>query len=93
MEMAMVENRPYLKEFWKLLETQTYSMIVTDTINVELQNNSRSFSEENNMWVQLVLMPILENYEPAFSLQGGGVNVLIPKGNPELLEKLKTVTD
>ena len=93
MEMAMVENRPYLKEFWKLLETHTYSMIVTDTINVELQNNSRSFSEENNMWVQLVLMPILEDYEPAFSLQGGGVNVLIPKGNPELLEKLKTVTD
>ncbi|MGB4594614.1 MAG: hypothetical protein WBI14_01745 [Anaerolineaceae bacterium] len=91
MEMAMGENREFLREFYRTLESHTYSMIVTDSINEDLQGRDRSFSDENNMWVQLVLEPMLQYYEPAVRLQDGNVNLLIPRGNSVLLEQLKTL--
>lgn len=91
MEMAMGENQNYLNEFYLTLESGRYSMIVTDSINAAIQDRKRSFSEENNAWVRLVLEPMLEYYEPAIALQNGEVNILLPKDNDELLATLQTL--
>ncbi len=93
MEMAMGGNQPYLEQFYADLASGEFKAIVTDTINTNLQERNRSFSEENNVWVQLVLEPMLEKYEPALQLRNGGAYLLIPKGNETLLEQIKTLAD
>jgi hypothetical protein len=89
MEMAMGGNMDYLNQFYAELQAHRYKMIVTDTINTGLQGRNRSFSDENNAWVELVLLPMLENYDAVGSLRDGNVNLLIPKGNSALAEQLK----
>lgn len=93
MEMAMGKNQPYLKQFYADLASGEFKAIVTDTINTNLQGRNRSFSEENNVWVQLVLEPMLEQYEPALQLRNGGAYLLISKGNKPLLEQIKALAD
>jgi hypothetical protein len=89
MEMAMGGIMDYLNQFYAELEAHQYKMIVTDSINTGLQGRNRSFSEENNAWVELVVLPVLENYDAVSSLRNGNVNILIPKGNTALVERFK----
>ncbi len=81
MEMAMGDNRPYLQQFYALLASHQFKAIVSDPLSTALQDRGHSFAEENNAWVQKVVLPILADYEPILSLRGGEVNVLVPKGN------------
>jgi hypothetical protein len=37
------------------------------------------------------LLPLLEYYQPAFSVDNGNVNLLVNKNAPDLIEALKTL--
>ena len=79
MEMAMAGNQPYLEAFYDQLARHSYRAIICDSIAVALQDRSHGFGEENNAWVQQVVLPMLEEYELAGTFRGGEVNLLVPK--------------
>lgn len=88
MEMAMSNNRKYLERFYELLSVHEFSGIILDSLTTNIQDPSKPFWSENNEWVYRVLIPILDYYEPVYSLQNGTVNLLIPRGQPVLLDTI-----
>jgi hypothetical protein len=89
MEMAMGNNKPYLQGFYHQISSHAYKAIITDTLYTGKQGQTHAFGDENDIWVFKVLIPMLEEYEPAASWQDGGVNLLIPKGQPEILQAIQ----
>jgi len=92
MEMAMGNNRPYLQGFYQKLETHAFKAIITDTLYTGKQGHTHAFGDENDTWVEKVLLPMLADYEPVASWQNGGVNLLIPKGQLELKSAIEELT-
>ena len=92
MEMVMANNSIYLDNFHALLENHEYSAIIFDSLSEKYQEKEDTFWVENNLWVDKVVIPILQSYESVYSLQDGSVNILIPRGNVELYNQLKRMT-
>ncbi|PKO04786.1 MAG: hypothetical protein CVU41_15615 [Chloroflexi bacterium HGW-Chloroflexi-3] len=88
MEMVMSNNTPYLDDFHQKLAAQEFSAIVLDSISTITQNEKDSFWVENNLWVDKVVYPVLDYYEPVFVFQNNNINLLIPKGQPDLYDQL-----
>lgn len=88
MEMAMGDNQGYLEEFYQQVNDHSFSAIVIDPISTNIQGLNHSFAQENNAWVEKVLLPLLEKYELVLSWQDGAVNLLIPKGEEGLRQEL-----
>ncbi|MFZ3070185.1 MAG: hypothetical protein WA110_03570 [Anaerolineaceae bacterium] len=88
MEMAMGNNQPYLQEFYQQINAHRFKAIISDPLSTNIQDNSHSFAAENNTWVEKVLLPMLDVYEPVLSWQNGAVNLLIPKDQIELRDDL-----
>jgi hypothetical protein len=91
MEMAMSKNQGYLQKFRADLASGKISAVLVDQLNTEHQDESHSFGEENNAWVDEVLLPLLEYYQPAYIVDNGNVNLLVNKNAPDLIEALKTL--
>jgi hypothetical protein len=89
MEMAMSKNQGYLQRFRSDLESGKISAILVDQLNTEHQDESHSFGEENNAWIDEVLVPLLKYYQPAYTVDNGNVNLLVNKNAPDLIEALK----
>ncbi|PKN87841.1 MAG: hypothetical protein CVU46_02990 [Chloroflexi bacterium HGW-Chloroflexi-8] len=89
MEMVMANNKPYLDKFHQKLEQETYSAIIIDSLSEIIQDPEDSFWVENNLWVDKVILPLLQYYEPVYTLQDRNVNVLIPRGNEKIFDQLK----
>ncbi|GAP13940.1 hypothetical protein LARV_01699 [Longilinea arvoryzae] len=79
MEMVMSNNRSYLDAFYTKLKNHEFGLIVTEPLYVNLQDRTHAFSEENNVWMERVVAPILENYQPAATIDGFGIQLLVPK--------------
>lgn len=88
MEMVMSNNQPYLEEFHQKLENQEYKIIILDSISTITQKQKDVFWVENNLWVDKVVYPILEYYEPVFSFQQNSINVLVARNQIDLYEML-----
>ncbi len=89
MEMVMSNNQPYLAQFLEKLKSHTYAVIVTDSVQTHKFDDADAFGIENNLWVDRVTIPLLENYTQVFALNEGEVNVLVPNGQEQLLRQLK----
>jgi hypothetical protein len=63
MEMAMAGNSFYLQQFYDDLQHHRFSLIISEPLNANLQDERYAFSEENNLWVERVEMPILQDYQ------------------------------
>jgi len=88
MEMVMSNNTPYLDEFHQKLTNHEFSAIILDSISTITQDEKDSFWVENNLWVDKVVYPILDAYEPVYSFQNNNINLLIPRGQIDLYDKL-----
>ncbi len=88
MEMVMSNNHPYLENFHQKLENHEYSAIILDSISTETQDVKDSFWVENNLWVDKVVYPILDAYEPVYTFQNNNINLLIPRGQTDLYDEL-----
>ena len=75
MEMAMANNQSYLQGFYKDLEIQRFGLIVTNKQYVVFKDASRSFPEENNAWVQHVVVPLMKYYQPVTWLRDSGLEI------------------
>jgi hypothetical protein len=82
MEMVMSHNRPYLDRFQQDLQVQRFSMIVASAYSKSLQGSERAFGNENDLWVQEVVIPLNCYYQqiPGFSNQP--VTLYVPRDQP-----------
>jgi len=49
---------------------------------MNLQDNSRAFSEENNIWVERVELPVAKAYQSVLRLEDAGLEIWLPKDQP-----------
>ncbi|HOU43055.1 MAG TPA: hypothetical protein PLS77_01855 [Anaerolineaceae bacterium] len=82
MEMAMAGNTNYLDQFYKKLNNHEFSIIITNVFNMNLQDDSRAFSEENNIWVERVELPVAKAYQSVLRLEDAGLEIWLPKDQP-----------
>jgi hypothetical protein len=78
MEMAMSGNRAYLDQFHQNLAEHRYKLIVVETLQTQLQDSSKAFSEENNLWVKGVSIPVLQYYRVRSQFKGLPVVIMEP---------------
>lgn len=88
MEMAMGNNQPYLNAFRQKLEAHAFVAIISDPLSTNIQGSNRGFADENNAWVEQVVLPMLEEYQAVLSWRNGEVNLLVPQGETELIQQL-----
>jgi len=91
MEMAMGNNQKYLQEFYTVLDEHHYRAILMEPISTNIQLSWKSFAEENNSYVRNVILPMLMDYQLALSWDDGGINLMIPNGEPELMDRLQKI--
>lgn len=78
MEMVMSNNQLYLDDFHKKLINHEFSAIITDSISPLMKDSISPFWVENNLWVDEVIYPIIDNYQLIDTFQDGTINLLIP---------------
>lgn len=88
MEMAMGNNQEYLNLFQQKLEEHAFIAIISDPLSTNIQNSNHSFADENNAWVEQVVLPMLTEYEGVLSWRNGEINLLVPQGETELIQQL-----
>lgn len=79
MEMAMSGNPQYLGRFTRELQDHRFPLIITEPLNANIQDQTRAFAEENNLWVTRVELPILENYTLLDGFDAFDLYVYVPK--------------
>jgi len=75
MEMVMSSNQDYLGRFQVDISSQRFDLIIADSVRLDKREENDAFSEEHNIWVEKVTIPLLENYE--YSPLGGRKNIFI----------------
>lgn len=91
MEMVMSHNPAYLEKFQQKIADHEFSAIILDPITTYVETKQDAFWVENNLWVDQVVIPILEDYEVVLSYQHGEVNLLIPRDDDQLFNQLKKI--
>ena len=49
--------------FYEDISTQRFALIVTDTTQTSTKDETKAFSEENNVWVEKVMHTLIKYYE------------------------------
>lgn len=88
MEMAMGNNIEYLSRFRQELQDHAFVAIISDPLSTNIQGSNRGFPDENNAWVEQVVLPMLAEYEGVLSWRNGEINLLVPQGDTELIQQL-----
>ena len=57
-------------------------------VMTNIQGSNRGFADENNAWVEQVVLPMLAEYEGVLSWRNGEVNLLVPLGESDLIQQL-----
>jgi len=79
MEMAMAGNEYYLNKFYNDISNHRFSLIVLDAIRFDMKEDSEAFSEEHNVWVEKVILPLVKSYEYSPLGMRRNINLLTPK--------------
>ena len=82
MEMVMSHNRAYLDRFQADMQAQRFALIVAWEQNISYYGESRSFGEENDMWVEEVSIPLLCDYRPIYQPSDFGIVLFVPRDQP-----------
>jgi hypothetical protein len=79
MEMAMSDNQTYLARFDNDLQMHRFSLIVTPIVNPQIQDADIPFSEENNVWVNDIVKPLMKYYQSADRFENSDIEIFTPK--------------
>ena len=82
MEMVMSHNRPYLDRFHKDLQTGRFSMIVASAYSSSPQGSGRMFGNENDLWVEEVVIPLNCYYQEVPEFINQPVALYVPRDQP-----------
>ncbi len=88
MEMVMSHYEPYLNTLQQKFREREFAAILTDSLFVSSADQKEPFWVENNLWVDQIVIPMLEDYELVLPLQEGAANLLIPRNQESLFNKL-----
>jgi hypothetical protein len=80
MEMAMSNNVAYLDQFHADLQNQRFDLIVMEPIQIYILSQDHYFGEENNVWIDQVVYPMLAHYQVVLDLPESRLTLLTPKG-------------
>jgi hypothetical protein len=89
MEMAMSNNQPYLKQFYRDLERHRFAAIVAAKQNRAIKQEGPA-REENNVWNSRISPYILCYYQPSVTVepQGSRIEVYVPATEPSNCQTL-----
>jgi hypothetical protein len=79
MEMAMSGNEGYMGRFNQDIKDHSYSLIITDPINLTKQSDKGKFGEENKVWRKYVNKQITCYYELVSSMTDVGFEIFVPR--------------
>jgi hypothetical protein len=83
MEMAMARNQVYKEKFVGDLQNHKFSFIVSEILSIWPKNFDPNFIDpywyENNVWVDLVGIPVSNYYLPIYINQNYGIAIYEPK--------------
>ncbi len=84
MDHAMARDEAYLARLYADLSDHRFSLIVSAPLHDIERGQYYPFGEENDVWVETVVRPILEQYRPVAELDDVGVWLLepVPEGPP-----------
>jgi len=82
MEMVMSHNQAYLDRFHHDLETQRFDLIVANQYINQIQGKNVPWAEENDLWVQEVVLPMECYYEEVNTIPGEDIALLKPRSQP-----------
>ncbi len=75
----MANNSRYLNRFYNDLQHHRFDVIVIGTPNTPIKDPTKdAFAEENNAWVERVVLPLLQNYKVALILPSD-VALMVPR--------------
>ena len=89
MEMAMSNNTKYLARFQADMQSQRFALIVVDPLSFNVISRSRSFADENNVWVRRVMKQILCNYRQEAIFAEDDVALYVPQEGVRQCPQLK----
>ncbi|HQF60951.1 MAG TPA: hypothetical protein PLT26_00480 [Anaerolineaceae bacterium] len=78
MEMVMSGNQTYLDHFYSDLQQHRFALIVSEPMNMNMQDERFAFAEENNYWVQRVEQPVSQYYRVLDEFNDSGFHVWVP---------------
>jgi len=79
MNEAMGDNAGYFASFYADLESQRFSLIVSEPLRAPVKDSNFEFGEENNAWVKWVVEPVLCYYEEIETFRNVQIQLLVPK--------------
>lgn len=82
MDMAMANDADYFEHFYQDIYDHRFSMIVNEPTWIRYQGEDYNFGNENDAWVYWVSIPLLCQYEPLYTYQDVGVQLLVPRKTP-----------
>lgn len=84
MEMAMANNKDYLRLFAQDMERHRFAAIIVDPLRFTQVGWQEAMGAENNAWVRRVVRPILCYYDEAEAFPEDRVVIYIPRqGGPQ----------
>jgi len=69
-------------DFWEDIESQRFSLIVTDPVGFGKRPLTDYFAEENNAWVKHVAKPLAGSYYSILDLYDTRISILVPRQDP-----------
>ncbi len=79
MEMAMSNNKAYLNRFYQDVKKQRFALIVNDTIQFRDKNEFKVFFEEDDVWDDRILRPLVKYYQYGPFEDRMNITILTPK--------------
>lgn len=83
MDEAMAENENHFASYYADLAAHRFALIISEPLRVEFQGDVYHFGNENDAWVKWVSIPMLCYYEPLATYPEVGLELLIPRAQPE----------
>lgn len=79
MEMAMADNESYLDRFYADLRENRFDYIISDPLSIRYKTKDSAFSEENNIYVEKISIPLLNHYELKNYIKAVKIGIYAPK--------------
>lgn len=79
MEMAMSNNQIYLGKFHSELNNHRFGLIIMEPFTTNILPSDSPFAEENNVWVEQVVLPMTASYDLIIDLSESGMVIMAPK--------------
>jgi hypothetical protein len=78
-DLAMANDEKSFRQYYADLAAHRFALIVADPLKLATFGDERNFGEENDAWVRWVAEPTLRYYQPLYTFDKIGVELLVPR--------------